>query len=818
MSRYNRQTDLKWQQRWQETQLYKFHPEKADKKLYCLEMFSYPSGYKLHVGHWYNYGMTDSWSRMKRMQGYEVFHPMGFDAFGLPAENFAIKSGIHPMDSTLANIASMEKQLKEMGATFDWDYELMTCDPAYYRWTQWIFLKFYEKGLAYRKMAPVNWCPSCQTVLANEQVVDGKCERCETPVTKKNLTQWFFRITAYAEELLNGLDALNWPESTKIKQRNWIGRSEGSHIEFAVAGQPDLKIRVFTTRADTLFGASYVVLAPEQPLVAQITSQDQLAAVTAYQEETKKQTEIERLSTVKEKTGTFTGAYAIHPLTGAQIPIWIADYVLATYGTGCVMAVPAHDTRDYEFAVKYELPIPRVIQAAEGAASEALPFTEYGILVNSGSYNGLTSEQALKAIVSDLAAAQKGEATVTYRLRDWLISRQRYWGAPIPIIHCPKCGEVPVPLEDLPVKLPYDVEFKPDGKSPLAKSDSFMHTVCPICGGPAERDPDTMDTFVDSSWYFLRYPDNKNSEQAWNVDWINRMLPVDKYVGGPEHACMHLIYARFFVKALRDCGYLNFDEPFRSLIHQGIILGPDGNRMSKSHGNVISPDSYLENYGSDILRLFLGFTYNYTEGGPWEDSGIKAMSRFIDRVERWIDRLLEIRQGGPGGIANAKAGKRLQFYRHKAIQYCTKDMEVSQFNTSIAKIMEFLNALNQYDTENTIKDRVLLEEATADLLRLLAPLAPHLTEELWQQIGKPYSIHNQAWPICDEAMLIEDSVELALQINGKIRDKIEVDREESEENIKTMALASPGLEPYLTGKKIIKIVVIKNRLVNIVVV
>jgi leucyl-tRNA synthetase len=817
MSRYNREVDRKWQKRWDEVQLYRFNPENVDKKIYCLEMFSYPSGYNLHVGHWYNFGMTDSWARMKRMQGYEVFHTMGFDAFGLPAENFAIKSGIHPMDSTLSNIATMEKQLKEMGATYDWDYELMTCSPDYYKWTQWIFLQFYKKGLAYRKNAPVNWCPSCQTVLANEQVVDGQCERCDTLVTKKNLTQWFFKITDYSQELLDGLEDLHWPESTKQKQRNWIGRSEGAHIDFAVQGHANESIRVFTTRADTLLGATYIVLAPEHPMVHHITTPDCIQAVRQYQEETKKQSEIERLSTVKEKTGTFTGSYATHPITGAAMAIWIADYVLATYGTGAVMAVPGHDERDFEFSTKYNLPIPRVIKAKEDGVDETLPFCEYGILVNSGQYDGLTSEEALRTIVNDLEKEDKAQATITYRLRDWLISRQRYWGAPIPMIHCPHCGLVPVPEEDLPVLLPYDVEFTPDGQSPLAKNADFINTTCPQCGGKALRDPDTMDTFVDSSWYFLRYPDNKNENQAWNPEWINKMLPVDKYVGGPEHACMHLIYARFFVKALRDCGYLNFDEPFLSLTHQGIILGPDGNRMSKSRGNVISPDPYIEAYGSDILRLFIGFTYAYIEGGPWNDDNIKAMSRFIDRIERWIDRFLEIQSSVSSGPFDETAAKRVQFYRHQAIQYCTRDMEVSQFNTSIAKIMEFINALNQYDKETEQKDINLLEKATADLLRLLAPLAPHLSEECWEAIGRPFSIHQEPWPQWDEAMLLQDTVELAVQINGKIRDRLEVDREEKEETIRTMALELPTLAPFLEGKTVVKVIIVKNRLINLVV-
>ncbi len=815
MGSYSTATDRKWQQRWAESKLYEFKRDRVGKKLYCLEMFSYPSGANLHVGHWYNYGLTDSWSRMKRMQGYEVFHPMGFDAFGLPAENYAIKTGIHPQDSTLANIATMEDQLKQMGATFDWNYEVKTCMPDYYRWTQWLFLKLYEKGLAYRKQAPVNWCPSCNTVLANEQVVDACCERCGTEVTKKNLTQWFFKITAYAQELLDELDGLDWPEKTKMMQRNWIGRSEGAHIDFAVADS-EANIRVFTTRADTLLGATYVVLAPENPLVDQIVSDEHLQAVKDYQEFAKKQTEVDRLSTTKEKTGVFTGAYALHPLTGQKVPIWIADYVLATYGTGAVMAVPGHDTRDYEFAVKYHLPTPRVIKAKQDGADDALPYAEYGILVNSGEFDGLTSEEALKAVVAKLAEQGKGEQTITFRLRDWLISRQRYWGAPIPVIHCEDCGAVAVPEQDLPVLLPYDVEFAPDGKSPLAKHEGFINTTCPKCGKKALRDPDTLDTFVDSSWYFLRYPDNKNDQAAFDPEWINQLLPVDKYVGGPEHACMHLLYARFITKALRDCGYLNFGEPFKSLTHQGIILGPDGNRMSKSKGNVISPDPYIAEHGSDVLRLYIGFGFNYTEGGPWSHDGIKALARFIDRVERWVERSQEIHsQKGHGNMGRAE--KELNFVRHYAIKSFTRDAEIFQFNTSIAKLMELVNALNKYDQDAATKNNALVESTTADLLRLLAPFAPHFSEEMWEKLGYSYSIFNENWPEHDERALVRDVVELAIQINGRVRDKIEVESSASDEEVQQAALSMESLKPFLEGKTIKKVVVVKGRLVSIVV-
>lgn len=810
---YSADIDRKWQKKWEETKLYKFHPENIDKKLYCLEMFSYPSGAKLHVGHWYNYGPSDSWARLKRMQGYEVFQPMGFDAFGLPAENYAIKTGIHPKDSTLQNIETMERQLREMGASFDWDYEIVTCLPDYYKWTQWLFLKLYEAGLAYRKNAPVNWCPKCQTVLANEQVVDSSCERCGTEVTKKNLTQWFFKITAYADELIEKLDELDWPEKTKKIQINWIGRSEGAEIEFKVSGS-DQSFKVFTTRADTLYGVTYVVLAPEHDLVDLITTPECRAKVEEYREYAKKQTEIERMSTVKEKTGVFTGAYAVHPITGEKVPIWIADYVLASYGTGCVMAVPAHDERDYEFATKYNLPIKRVIKGAEGV-DDKLPFTEYGVLVNSEEFDGVKSEDARKKIVEKLEKDGKGSLKINYRLRDWLVSRQRYWGAPIPVIHCEHCGIVPVPEEDLPVLLPYNVEFTPDGESPLKKSQEFMNTTCPKCGAPAKRDPDTLDTFVCSSWYYLRYPDNKNSKEPFNPEWINKMLPVDKYIGGPEHAAMHLLYARFITKALRDLGYLKFDEPFKSLTHQGIILGPDGNRMSKSKGNIISPDDYVSKYGSDVFRLYLMFGFNYTEGGPWNDDGIKAIARFVSRVERLVERFNEIK-GDAGRNDIASFEKELNYARHFAIRGVTEDADKFQFNTAISRMMELVNALYKYDSDVPQKNLKFMEEVIADLIRLLAPFAPHFTEEMWEQLGYEYSIFNQKWPEWDKNALVKDTIEIAIQVNGTVRSKADVPSNADNSEVEKIALADEKIKPFIDGKEIKKVIIVKNRLVNIV--
>jgi leucyl-tRNA synthetase len=707
----------------------------------------------------------------------------------------------------------MEKQLKAMGATFDWDYEVITCIPEYYKWTQWIFLQLYKHGLAYRKNAPVNWCPSCKTVLANEQVVDGGCERCGSEVTKKNLTQWFFKITDYAQELLDYLPKLDWPEKTKKIQTNWIGRSEGAQIEFRVDGT-DLSFRVFTTRADTLYGVTYVVLAPEHELVDKITTLGQRDAVEAYRDAVKKVSEIDRLSTVREKTGVFTGAYAVHPLTGEKVPIWVADYVLAGYGTGCVMAVPAHDERDYEFATKYGLEIKRVIKGAEGT-DDSLPFVEYGTLVASAEFDGVSSEDARISIVKKLEKEGKGELKVTYRLRDWLVSRQRYWGAPIPVIHCDSCGAVPVPEDQLPVELPYNVVFTPDGESPLAKCEEFINTTCPVCGNPAKRDSDTLDTFVCSSWYFLRYPDSKNDKEAFNREWTNKMLPVDKYVGGAEHAAMHLLYARFFTKALRDMGYLDFDEPFLSLVHQGIILGPDGQRMSKSKGNTVSPDEYIQKYGSDVFRMYLAFGFAYVEGGPWSDDGIKAIDRFVGRVERLVEKFVS----DESAAAHANIGadeKELDFVRHSTIKSVTADTDQFQFNTAIARLMELVNAIYKYDALET-KNRAFLESVIKDTILLLSPFAPHFAEEMWEKLGGPYSIFQQPWPTYDEKALIKDEIEIAVQINGQVKYRRNVPSSADNAEIEKLVLSDSKVQGFLDGRQIVKVIVVKGRLINIVV-
>ena len=803
--------EQKWQARWEKTKLNSFDKKETEKpKLYVLEMFSYPSGAKLHIGHWYNYGPTDSYARFKRMQGYNVFQPMGFDAFGLPAENYAIKTGIHPKDSTEKNIETMEKQLRAMGAMFDWSAEVKTCEENYYRWTQWMFLQLYKKGLAYRKEAPVNWCPSCNTVLANEQVQDGACERCGTQVVRKNLTQWFFKITEYAEELLTGLDTLDWPEKTKAMQRNWIGKSTGCEIEFEC--ETGDKLRVYTTRCDTVFGVTYVVLAPEHPLARKLTTEERRAEVENYIEYAAKASEIDRLSTAREKTGVFTGSYCTTPVNGKKIPVYLADYVLASYGTGAVMAVPAHDERDFAFATKYNLPIVKVIEK-QGGETE-LPFCDDGIVVGSVAFDGLIGEEAREAIAAHIAKLGKGGKKINYRLRDWLVSRQRYWGAPIPIVHCPACGAVPVPEKELPVKLPYDVEFKPDGKSPLAKHEKFMRATCPACGGEALRDPDTLDTFVCSSWYFLRYADAHNDAAPFDRETVDRLLPVDTYVGGAEHACMHLLYARFFTKALRDMGYLGFDEPFRRLVHQGVILGPDGNRMSKSHGNVVSPDEYVEKYGSDAFRLYLMFGFSYTEGGPWNDDGIKAIARFMDRIEKIALKILPSKDE-KGGAYGAEE-KALDYARNYAISRVAHDLEAFSFNTAIARIMEFLNAIYKYDGL-PVRNNALLKASVKDLLLLVAPCAPHFCEELWEQTGGKGSVFEQAYPKENPDALILDEKEYAVQINSKIVCRANLPANAANEEIEAKAIALPEVRERIADKTVKKCVVVPGRLVNLIV-
>ncbi len=815
------EVEKKWQTFWEDNKIYKTDFTKSGDKLYTLVMFIYPSGAKLHCGHWYNYGPTDSWARYKKLKGFNVFEPMGYDAFGLPAENYAIKTGIHPYDSTMTNIKDIRQQLKTMGCMYDWDAELMTCVPEYYRWNQWLFLQLYKKGLAYRKNAPVNWCPKDQTVLANEQVQsDGTCERCGTLVVQKNLTQWFFKITDYADELLKGLDEINWPEKTKLMQRNWIGRSTGTEVKFKVEGSNEL-ITVFTTRPDTLFGVTYVVIAPEHPLVKKLTRPEFKEGVDNYLDSIKSLTEIERTSTVKEKTGVSIGAYAINPVNGEKVPIWIADYALLTYGTGCVMAVPAHDERDFEFATKFNLPIRKVIlqpgKKAEEELSEA--YTEIGALINSGNFNGLKSDEGINKISDYLEQNDLGKRKTNYRLRDWLISRQRYWGTPIPIIHCSKCGEVPVEEKNLPVELPYDVEFNPAGESPLAANEKFMNVKCPKCGADAKRDPDTMDTFVDSSWYYFRYLNPNISGKIFDTSLTDSWMPVDMYVGGAEHATMHLLYARFIHKFLRDLGYTKADEPFTNLIHQGTITN-QGAKMSKSKGNVVNPDEFTSKTGSDVFRLYLMFMGPYELGGDWSDKGIAGTERFVQRsyelFGKYGDIILKAPAKGKYEIASLNEEEKSVYRKiNQTIKKYDDEINNFRFNTAIASLMELLNEL----TKNLDKCSADLQSYT--LIRfaiLLSPVAPHLGEECMQIIGLQESIFiKPVWFEPDQEALVEDKVNIAVQVNGKLRATLEMPMNSEQTVVKEAVFKDERVAKHLEDKNIVKEIFVKNKIYNIVV-
>jgi leucyl-tRNA synthetase len=797
----------------EDDRLYEAADDDPRPKWYALSMFPYTSG-DLHIGHWYAEAPADVHARFKRMQGYNVLHPMGFDAFGLPAENAAIKRGIHPFTWTMQNIANMRRQLKSIGAIYD-----------YYRWTQWFFLKLYEAGLAYRGRAPVNWCPHCQTVLANEQVVgEGVCERCETPVIRRDLEQWFFGITRYADELMQH-DGLDWPERIKSMQRNWVGKSVGAKITFALdhPGVEEKEIRVFTTRPDTTFGVTFMVLAPEHPLVARLTSPDRKAEVEDYITRSRRQTEIERLSTEREKDGVFIGAYVKNHLNGESVPIWIADYVLLSYGTGAVMAVPAHDERDFAFAQKYKLPI-RVVVAPPGWQGEELQqaYVEPGTLVNSGQFDGLPSEQGAEAITDFLEKKGQGKPAVSYKLRDWLISRQRYWGAPIPMIYCPDCGIVPVPEEDLPVLLPEDADFKPTGESPLKYNEGFVNTTCPRCGGPAQRETDTMDTFMCSSWYFLRYTSPHCDTAAFDTEKARRWLPVDLYTGGAEHAVMHLFYARFFTKALRDLGLTDFGEPFTRLFNQGVIIA-ERQKMSKSKGNVITPDEYVSELGADAVRAYLMFVGPWEQGGEWNDSGISGISRWLNRTwnlvtggyeQKTPEQALEKLDGIQ--IDKEQAQRALSRVTHQTIRKVTEDLERMRFNTMVAALMEFSNYLAKVK-EMGMVDTLDWNESIDTLLLLLAPTAPHIAEELWQQMGHEYSIHNQQWPTWDEELAKEDAFHLVIQVNGKLRDRVTALVSINKAEAKNIALNSPRVRTYLEGREIVKIIYVPGRLVNVVV-
>jgi leucyl-tRNA synthetase len=858
-TRYNfRLTEKKWQERWENDDAYRVGEDASRRKYYCLEMFPYPSG-NLHMGHVRNYAIGDVVARYHRMRGFAVLHPMGWDAFGLPAENAAIKHGIHPSRWTRDNISNMRRQLKSMGVSYDWSREVAACHPGYYRWTEWLFLQLYHRGLAYRKQAAVNWCPSCATVLANEQVVDGRCERCDTEVTKKNLNQWFFRITAYAERLLADLDKLQgWPEKVRIMQENWIGKSTGAEVQF-VAGD-GTPLPVFTTRPDTIYGVTYMVLAPEHPFVGRLLEQTGNDDLCSFVNRVRVQSEIARTSSEAEKVGVFTGAHAVHPLTGELIPIWVANYVLPEYGTGAVMGVPAHDQRDLEFARKYRLPVRVVIQPLGqdlDATTMVEAYSEPGLMTASGEFDGIDSEVAKLRIIQLLAERGKGREQVNYRLRDWLISRQRYWGAPIPIIYCDQCGIVPVPEADLPVLLPLDVAFEPTGESPLLKAKDFLNTRCPQCGGPARRETDTMDTFVCSSWYYLRYCDPRDVEHAFARDKVDYWMPVDQYIGGVEHAILHLLYSRFFMKVLFDLGLAPVDEPFTNLLTQGMVL-KDGTKMSKSKGNVVSPEEIIEHYGADTARLFILFAAPPERDLDWSDQGVDGAYRFINRV--W--RLFEKCEVGSGkwekeegmGEANANENltsnlshltsqeRALRLATHRTILKVTEDVSIRfNFNTAVSAIMELVNAIYQYvqsdagserreqegigganadqnlSTQHSALSTPVLRESLVNLALLLAPFTPHLAEELWEMLGEAGSVHQQRWPEHDPAALVVDEIEIVVQVNGRVRDRLSVPAGIGQAEMERSVLAQQRVQDLLLGKELVRAICVPGKLVNLVV-
>jgi leucyl-tRNA synthetase len=824
--------EKKWQAKWEAGKLYRAVIDESKPKHYALTMLPYPSG-DLHIGHWYAMIPPDARARYMRMKGYNVLFPMGFDAFGLNAENAAIKDGIHPMKRTFANIERMRKQMRSMGTMFDWEREAISADPSYYKWTEWFFIQLCKAGLAYRKMSPVDFCPKDNTTLAREQVIGENrvCERCGTPVVKKALEQWFFKATKYADELLR-FDEIDWPERVKVLQTNWIGRSEGAEVQFPVvsdqsalsevagSSEPDEGVTVFTTRPDTLWGATFMVFAPEHPLVDKITTPEQKQAVEEYKMQAARQSDIEREAADKEKTGVFTGGYAINPVNNERIPIWIADYVLMSYGTGAIMAVPAHDERDFAFAKKYDLPIVEVIKPeGQGEASELKEaYIGEGFMVNSGPFNGtkVNNEKGRKnpgisAVIDWLEEKGIGKEAVNYRYRDWLISRQRYWGAPIPMIHCEKHGWNPVPDDQLPVLLPEDVEWKPTGESPLKLHPTWKDTTCPICGGPAERETDTMDTFMCSSWYHLRYLSPKYDQGPFDEAEYNYWMPVDTYTGGIEHATMHLLYTRFFHKALRDMGITEGNEPMMQLRNQGMVLAEDHAKMSKSRGNVVAPDVLVERFGADTVRAYLMFFARWEMGAPWDSQGIEGTARWMRRV--WT----LFTDPTPPGTASDETKRTLRRRVYQTLRKVTHDFESFEFNTIISSLMELLNEMYKA-REAGAAGTPEWGEATEIYLKMLAPVAPHIAEELWtNQLGKPYSIHQQLWPKVDEEAAKEDVIELPVQINGKVRDRITVPAEADEDTIKSAALASETVQKYLEGKEPKKIIVAKGRLVSLVV-
>ena len=813
MAYEHRQMQARWSDRWERERVYSVSDDDPRPKWYELHMYPYPSG-DLHVGHWFAMTGADVHARYMRMKGYNVLHPMGFDAFGLNAENAAIRNDVHPHTWTMSNIQNMRRQLRSMGPMYDWDREVVTCVPEYYRWNQWFFLKLYKNGLAYRSNAPVNWCPSCQTVLANEQVINGECERCDTAVVHKDMEQWFFKITDYADELLDH-SQIDWPDRINTMQTNWIGRSEGVEVDFDISeyGLEEDSIRTFTTRIDTIFGVTFIVLAPEHPLVEKLTTDEQRNDVKAYVEQARLQTEIDRLATDKEKTGVFTGAFAVNKLNNERVPILVADYVLVSYGTGMVMGVPAHDERDFVFAKKYGLPIRVVIAPPDWDGSDLdEAFIAAGTQVNSGQFDGLPNSDGLEKIAGYIEANRWGQRSVNYRMRDWLISRQRYWGTPIPIVYCDRCGETPVPESDLPVLLPEDADFLPTGDSPLVLHEGFVNVACPDCGSPARRETDTMDTFVDSSWYFLRYASPHFEEGPFDPEAIGQWNPVDQYTGGVEHAVMHLLYARFFVKALRDLGHLDFDEPFVRLVNQGTIVF-NHQKMSKSRGNVIAPDAYVSDVGADVVRTYMMFMGPWEAGGEWNDDGINGMARWTNRVWDLVNRdAAELDQS----VTHPDAARELSRNLHQTIQKVTEDVERFKFNTAIAAMMEFSNNLNQA-WENGQISSTIWNESIRNLALMMSPVTPFLAEEIWDHIGETFSVHQQPWPEWDADLAADDMITLVVQVNGRLRDRIEVPADITEDDAQARALDSDRVRAHTEGKQVGRVIYVPGRLVNIVV-
>ncbi len=814
-----RAIEQKWQKYWEENDVFHTDENSDKEKYYVLEMFPYPSG-KLHMGHVRNYSIGDVIARYMRMKGMNVLHPMGWDSFGLPAENAAIKNGIRPDIWTHDNIAEMKNQLKSLGLSYDWDREVATCKEEYYKWTQWLFIQFFNKGLAYKKKNPVNWCPSCQTVLANEQVVDGVCERCKSPVGKKELSQWYFKITDYAERLLDDLDKLpGWPEKVKLMQKNWIGKSVGAEVDFDIVGH-DEKMKIFTTRPDTLYGVTFMVLAPEHPLVKELITPEHQAEVDVFMDKLQYLSDIDRNSTTLEKEGCFTGSYAVNPLTGKNVPIYIANYILMDYGTGAIMAVPAHDQRDFDFAAKYGIDIIPVIDPENpdidiNDLKEA--FVAEGTMINSGDFNGLNNKEAMPKIIDYIESKGIGKKTVNFRLRDWLISRQRYWGAPIPMIYCEDCGWVPEKEENLPVLLPTDVEFTGKGESPLATSESFAHAVCPHCGKPAKREMDTMDTFVDSSWYFLRYTDAKNDKEAFNKEKADYWMNVDQYIGGVEHAILHLLYARFYTKVLHDLGLTDADEPFKNLLTQGMVL-MDGSKMSKSKGNIVSPTEIIEKYGSDTARLFILFAAPPDRDLEWSETGVEGSYKFLNRVWRLVLEIIENADETQKAEVSTADDRQLYYELNKTVKRVTECLAAGRFsfNTSISSIMELVNEMYRYK-ETEAPNYALMREAAVKLVLVLSPFVPHICEEMWQKLGFEHSLYFEKWPEYDESALVLDTVEIVVQLNGKVKMKADVASGLSREELADIMLADERVKELTAGKNVVKVIAVPGKLVNIVV-